>query len=256
MTSEIVSSGRHIPSFILTVEDANGPRRKSAHEQLSHAGIKGTFVTGFNKQSPIVNQLYAPWLNRLLAKRSMGLAEIAAYAGHRKIWQEIVDSQIDAALIFEDDFSIIDVEHFMRCLNVSLSNRYHWDIVKFFDFLPKKIEVQKVIDDVNFVLYKYPASGLVCYLITKSAAERLLKRSRIFRPVDEDIAHTWEFNIRVWSVTPNPIAEISNTLGGSLIEQNRLDMKRDRKLVRVIWANVLAAVKAFRSKIHNSRFKN
>ena len=51
-------------------------------------------------------------------------------------------------------------------------------------------------------------SGGAAAAITKSAAQRLLEATDKFgRPVDSDIQHFWEKNIKVLSLMPYPVAQ-------------------------------------------------
>lgn len=79
------------------------------------------------------------------------------------------------------------------------------------------------------------------YMINRDAATKLLSRSRFFRAVDEDLSWPWELGLSVWSVSPNPVAEVSHTLGRSLLEADRKAGKRKKNIARSLWGNVIQA---------------
>ena len=224
-------------------------RRSHALEELSALGLEGEFVQGLLTGDQELDELYSQKKNLFLAKRSLTPGEIATYAGHRKIWKRIVDDGCECALVFEDDFGVIDRERFAKSVRDCLDNMGNWDIIKFFDFKPKRVMKRRKLGETDLVAYKYPASGAVAYLITGKAAQRLLGRSRIFRPIDEDFSWPWEFRLRIWSVCPNLVQEVSYRLGGSHLEQTRITNKSGRNVARRIWANVLQSWKLTRSYI-------
>ena len=53
---------------------------------------------------------YAPRLLRPHYPFYLRSAEIATFQSHRKCWKEILDRDLEAALIIEDDVRIIDIE--------------------------------------------------------------------------------------------------------------------------------------------------
>ena len=78
---------------------------------------------------------------------------------------------------------------------------------------------QRKVDDVTLVKWSSPTAGMVAYLITREAAQKLLSQTQIWRQVDEDTKLFWEFYI--WSVQGCPIVDNSDALGGSLIVSER-----------------------------------
>lgn len=185
-------------------------------------------------------------------KRAMTPGEISVYLGHRRIWQQFLDDGQEVALVLEDDFQIQDDALFSQAIEDALSITSHWDIVKFFDFRPKKAIHRWRVNRTDFVTYKYAASGCVAYLINANIARRLLQQRFIYRPIDEDWSHPWEHDLRIISVDPNPVVEIAPALGGSLLEIERKQMKHDcRTLIRSLHGNVLQIEKNIRAFLWN-----
>ena len=244
---------RTVPVFVLTVEAPDQPRRRHAAAELERLGIEAQFVEGYGTADAHIDSLYSPLRNLLMSKRSLSRGEIAVYAGHRAVWQRLIESGAEVALVLEDDFKITDDEALKAVMRDSIPCTDQWDVVKLFDFRPKRIVLRKIFGSTNVVAYKYPASGAVAYLITRNAALKLLRRPRIYRPVDEDISHMWEFGIRVWSVCPNVAAEHSEALGGSKIDEGRSARTETRRMGRSLWGNVLQAVKLARSLAYRRR---
>jgi len=266
---------------VLSVDDAHGMRRKSTGRQLDKLDIDWEFVDGFLTQDPNLkaplqaglklssgqndpmktgqndlarsgrsdHQDYSSLLNLLLMKRSMTAGEISVYRGHRKIWRKMLDDEHDVALILEDDFAIQDIPMFLTNLRDAHGVADRWDLVKFFDFSPKPIIKARRFNQTEFAIYKHPSSGMVAYLMSRKAAQRLLMRPKIYRPVDEDLSYPWESKLRIFSIVPNPISEQSQKLGGSLLEEGRLNIRvQHRSTPRSVYGNLLSLRKRFYSR--------
>lgn len=241
----------HIPCYVLTVEGENGKRRAHADNQLSSLGLTASFIRGFKKDDPSIYDQYDRLSNRLCSKRDLTSGEIAVYCGHRSIWRAFLSTPHSCALVFEDDFSVTDGHRFSAAVRDGIEHSDTWDILKFFDFKPKPVIESRMINSTRIVRYKYAAAGAVAYLIDRSAAEKLLSRDRFFRAIDEDFSWPWELGLSVWSVSPNLVEEVSHTLGGSLLEEDRLHRRRQKSVVRALWGNAVQTYKLIRSKIHN-----
>jgi len=237
-------------AYVLTVDTPSGSRRLSTKSQLDAMPFEWIFVDGYREESRELRELYSPQKNASKMKRSMTAGEIACYAGHRKVWQKILSSGESHSLVFEDDFQITNINGFLTGLAATANQTDRWDIVKFFDFRPKGVFHKEAWSGVPFVQYKYPASGCVAYVITRRGCRALLQRTQIYRPVDEDISHPWETSLRVWSMNPNPVIDIGGQLGGSLLEANRYQYRRDhrtwRRSLHGFWLTLVKQIHAIR----------
>lgn len=238
-----------VPIHVLTIDAVDGARRLHCSKLFDRMQMRCEFVEGIRSDDVSETELYSPGLNLLLSKRSLSAAEIAVYCGHRKIWKRIADGESDVALVVEDDLMVTDAAAFTHVMR-NAADHATWDVLKLFDFWPKKIVARHQWKGITVVDYKYPASGCVAYLMTRDAARRLLQRKRIYRPVDEDLSWCWEFGLRVCSVQPNIVSEVSHTLGGSLLEGGRRDVRRRKNLLRSLLGMVIAGFKQVRARLY------
>ncbi|MGY6708390.1 MAG: glycosyltransferase family 25 protein [Rhizobiaceae bacterium] len=238
-----------VPVYILTIDAPDGPRRANARRQLEAVGLEAEFVQGSGIGDPAIHTQYDSLQNLIWQKRSLSPGEIAVYCGHREIWRRLVDSGARFGLVLEDDFGISDAEGFRAILDDCERHPDGWDIVKLFDFNPKPVRLRRRLGSSELVAHRFPAAGAVGYLINREAATRMLARRRFFRAIDEDWSWPWEFDLRVWSLSPNCIEEISVDLGGS-VRSPAASLPPPRNPIRAIWANVIQAWKALRSKGH------
>jgi glycosyl transferase, family 25 len=227
-----------LPCYVLTIDKEGGQRIAHCRSQLESLPMGWDFCQGYTPDSLQVSLEYSRWRNWLSMKRSMTKGEIAVYLGHRSIWQRMIDSHQSVALVMEDDFKIVDSAKLLSGIGDALACSDRWDVAKFFDYRPKRAVSEMKLGDSVFVAHKHPTSGLVAYLVQARAANKLLRRKRIFRPVDEDMSYPWEHALRIWSMVPNPIIENAEGLGGSLLEKERF---RKRRLQRA-WYRSLYGV--------------
>lgn len=238
-----------LPAFVLTVDSLNGSRREHCVREFDRHGIPFSFVEGVRKGSPESAKLYSPWRNLLWSKRSLSEGEVACYYGHRKAWESLLETGAPIGLIVEDDFAVLDSETFKKLMRAPLDS-FDWDVLKLFDFRPKKVIRPQRWGGLTIVQFKYPASGNVAYLLTRKAALRLLARKKIYRPVDEDFSCFWEFRLRVRSVFPNIVDEISEKIGGSNLEDARKAQKLRKKTLRSLWGMILAGRKQILARVY------
>lgn len=245
--------GEHTGAFVLTVDAPDGARRRNVFHQLEDLDLNWEFVVGADKAQNSMMKEYSRFLNLFFHKRSLTRGEVAVYVGHRMIWRKIIEKNLDYGIVFEDDFCISDKHAFLSVLSDCLACHDQWDLVKFFNYRPKRVVIRKKVGNSNVVSYKYTASGMVAYIISRMAAEKLLRKARFYRPVDEDISHMWEFPIRVWSTSPNLVYEIGDELGGSLLEAERSKQRAKKNIVRSIWGNFLQGWKLTRAYTYRHR---
>ena len=244
-----------IKIYVLTIYNEDHPRIVSAKRQLEQLGLPYIIVKAIEPTEAVFKQHYSKMANFFLMKRSLSIGEVGCYIGHAMMWKQFIKSSDTHAVFLEDDFNIVDYTHLKSALKDCLSCEKNWDLIKLFDFRPKKIISSHLIGTTTLVAYKYPASGNVGYFMNRHCAEALLKRKKVFRPVDEDMAHMWEFGIRIWSVIPNPLTEQSHLLGGSTIDLNRKIQSRERRPLRSLWGNVLQSYKLVRSILYRRKMR-
>jgi glycosyl transferase, family 25 len=168
----------------------------------------------------------------------LGRPEIATFLSHRVCWQRIVDEDLDAGLVFEDDVEI-DPVAFDGALSLVLENFTQQDYVRFSVRDREKPDV--VLASSAFATLFRPAAiglGAVCQLVGRDAAVRLLAATKTFdRPIDTFLQMSWQHGVPMLSVRPSGVAEISQTLGGSLINTGSKTLygKLHHEVMRVIY---------------------
>jgi glycosyl transferase, family 25 len=216
--------------FVLTFPDAGAERQVSPQTQFERlpTPLDWSLVMGFGPQAEVVDELYDPLLNSRWMKRPLAAAEVAVYAGHRKMYAEFLSGKAEFGLFLEDDFEIkrpADFQFLIDHIELAMADA---DMLKLFNFgeKPGRVLKRRICGPIEIAKHHRNSAGAVGYVLSRRSAVKLLAKSKLFRQIDEDFKHPWEFGLNVWSVTPNLVSDNSRGLGGSLLEADRLAIKR------------------------------
>jgi GR25 family glycosyltransferase involved in LPS biosynthesis len=165
------------------------------------------------------------------------VSEIACFLSHRKSWQYIVENNLDAAFVLEDDADISEIP-FRNSLSLALDNIESGDFIRF--PIRKSEEPRRVIsENYGSTLFepKEIKLGMVAQIVTRDAAKALIEATqKIDRPVDCFLQMRWVHNVRVLSLWPSGIEEVSSILGGSMINHKAKGLgKLKREIMRPIY---------------------
>lgn len=194
-----------LPVYVINL-DRSIERLKHASQQLQGVGIDFTrivAVDGRKLSDNDINSVYDAQQNRERFYAPLTRGEIACYMSHRKAWQQLLDSDAEAAVIVEDD--IIVSSDFAQLSTAIASLPGDWDLLKLAQpFKPK--QSNKLADLGTFTLVDYrtdkPPMGACGYVISRSGATKLLARKSFFRPVDVDFQWQWETGCYVQGLLP------------------------------------------------------
>jgi glycosyl transferase, family 25 len=162
--------------------------------------------------------------------------EIGCYASHLSVYQAITDGRITApVLVLEDDVLLgRDLKELLQEVLRKLPEG--WDMVRFSS--PAKrayFAVAKVGDAHTLAQYSNSPGSNGAILVSKSGAEKFLKRIPRSLPIDQDNKRVWAFDLNLYGIVPEPIK--GNSLGNSTIDdlssgECRPDRSRQRELRR------------------------
>ena len=180
---------------------------------------------------------YAPRLLRPHYPFYLRSAEIATFQSHRKCWKEILDRDLEAALIIEDDVRIIDSE-FTAAVKLAMKEIKMGDLIRF-PIKPREKPRNRSVKRDNISIFEPILVGLgtQAQIVTYDAARRLLERTGHFdRPIDVYLQLRWRHGVRILTLWPNGVREHSSSLGGSLIGKERSSRdKLRRELLRPLY---------------------
>lgn len=220
-----------IDCMIIHLERARS-RLPQVEATIDMLPLRSHIVSAVDGQQ-ISGELSQAYVRKLLRPRypfKLRPSEVATFHSHRACWQRIIDEGLDAALILEDDIQL-DPEVFPQALDLAMSNIQPGDFVRF----PIKVREEALCDiastgSIHLQSYDRIGLGMIAQLVTREAAKALLAVSKkLDRPVDDFVQMHWRHKVRVLTVWPSGVQEISNELGGSLIRQNSGFFERVRR---------------------------
>lgn len=194
-------------------------------------------VDGAELGAEEIETVYRRHLHRPRYPFALRKAEIGCFLSHRKAWREIVDRQLDAGLIVEDDVEL-QGENFQRVLAMALEVVQPEDYIRFpyRDYTDKGERIAGG-DDAMLVRPAHPGLGMQMQLVGRDAAAELLRTTETFdRPVDTTIQLGWRGKARVLAARPVCIRQIDHLLGGTVVQ------KKSKPLGEVLSREIRRAV--------------
>jgi glycosyl transferase family 25 len=165
--------------------------------------------------------------NRRLYKRPLTRGEIGCYLSHRLAWHRIASSGAEGGYVFEDDSE--PGEMLVAAMALVEGRAADWDLVKLFTQRPPG---GRVVGEAGALVLRRPAvlsGGTAGYALSRQGADKLLGRAgRFFRPLDIDLKHWWERDLRVLVVSPAAVRLARLDAEASTIESQRRGAKSNR----------------------------
>jgi glycosyl transferase family 25 len=232
------------PVYVINM-DANQTRLARVAEELGRAGVAWERLPAVNGRALSAEEtarVYDAKANARRARHDLVAPEIGCYLSHVRAAEWLRDGGFEAAVILEDDMRVTgDLAGVIAGLQADLAALPGaWDLVKLFSFKPVALTgVRQVGPGVSVGRPDRVPSTTLGYVLTRAGAEKILARvPPIFRPVDEDHKHFWEFGLKVAMIDPQPIAiGEQETPEGTVGESRRRMGKRDGALRRV-WRTI------------------
>ncbi len=147
--------------------------------------------------------------------------EIGVFQSHRRIWQKMVDENIDLALITEDDLRIdpAQLQQILALLKREATPDHYIRIpVK-----QREIPAQTIAEENGLRLVLPWVVGLqcVCQMVGRRAAARMLAATdQIDRPVDTFLQMHWLTGQPIHTLLGSGNREIAGEIGGSTIQKS------------------------------------
>ena len=167
--------------------------------------------------------------------------EIACYKSHRAVWQKIVDKELDAGIVVEDD-AVIDPAAFGPALELAKMHIDEQGVIQF-QTRPIAGAAEAVTQDDGVKLLRPPVVllRLTATMISNVAAARLLAATQVIdRPIDSLLQLTRVTGQPICVVAPSGVSEVSDAIGGTTIQKrgksNAERISREFQRARYRWA--------------------
>jgi GR25 family glycosyltransferase involved in LPS biosynthesis len=232
-----------VGAFIIHLARAEGRR---AHVEAMRAAlpmptevvdaVDGALLSDAEKAAA-----YSAHLHRPFYPFELSASEIGCFLSHRKAWQALLDADLDAALVIEDDVDL-DPGPFADGLALASQTMGEGTLVRFpyRSYSDAGVTIARS-GEIRLLLPRVVGLGMQVQLVDRIGAMRLLAATRSFdRPVDTFVQLPWLHGVRVLSVQPSGVREIGGRLGGSTV-QKRSGQRLWRNLRRAFYKLKLAA---------------
>lgn len=215
--------------------DSDAERRGRMLDEFKQLGLVGERIKGTRwTELPVEQQtrLYSAALNQKQFHKPLVNGEKGCYASHLACWQWLLDSDHDAVVILEDDVRL--APQFAAVIEAIAALPSNWDMIKLIgrpeDISGKKLShAQDLLPGISLVDYKRIPSLAAGYVLSRRGAEKLLaSRIPFGRPIDVDLRHWWENEVRVRGVVP-PVIRLDDTSLqssiGAKVPENSIEAK-------------------------------
>jgi glycosyl transferase family 25 len=207
------------PVFLINLD--RSPERLQRCEQVLQAmGVAWERVSGVDGGTLSAGELarlnpHPPAHSRWY--RALTPGEIGCFLSHLKCWRLIAERRLACALILEDDFAPEDSVTPQR-LDILAASAPAWDVLKLTRLGEGSRLVATLDDGIELRTRGRGPVDCTGYMVSLAGARKLVvQREHLYRPVDFELKHYWERDLRVYSSRPNFFRQISHEEAPSVI---------------------------------------
>ncbi|WP_228768488.1 glycosyltransferase family 25 protein [Shewanella sp. TC10] len=196
--------------FVINL-DKSTDRMAFMQQQLNQLNIeyeRVPAVYGKELSEAEISNIFDKKTNLEKYDKVLNVGEIGCYLSHVNCWNDMIDNQINYALILEDD-SILD-KGLVDLIESVGKLAEQWDYIKLCHGRKKKDIIDFITLNDQFSLgtcLKLPSSTRGQFVSLSGAKKLLATAMPISRPVDIDIQHWFEKELACFVVRPFPVLE-------------------------------------------------
>jgi hypothetical protein len=210
----------NIRAFVIHLERSE-QRRPQAERIIAHCPFPCEIIAAVDGlvMGAEAARAYQPGLLKPHYPFELRNSEVAVFLSHRKCWQRIVSEGLDAGLILEDD---VEFDPLALQAALDLAKKAGAGAYVRLPYRQRESvrEISAMAGSAQLFIAKGIGLGAQAQLVTLVAARQLLVATESFdRPVDTFIQMRWHHGVKVFSVQPSSIREISGALGGTTIHK-------------------------------------
>lgn len=241
-----------VEAFVISL-----PRAKERHAQVAKLQHDCPLpchvieaVDGSQLSDQEIARVYSKNIHRPKYPFELQRGEIGAFLSHRKAWAAIVERNLDAGLILEDDIEL-ELPGFANSLQLAIEHLKTQSYIQFRVFWGE----QHLSMPASMAPTIIVPLGATSQLVGREAARRLLKCTEQFdRPIDTFVQMKWLSQIETHVVSPSYVAEISRNLGGTTVRQKSRNLlsRLHRNLMRPVYRAKLCAYSYWYQSLRNN----
>lgn len=206
---------------------ASTERRAAFTARANNSAVSWEFFDACTEISPSLT--YDE--RKLKLRRSLTESEIGVYSSHYSLWEQLLRDDVKQYIILEDDV-IVDWKMIERLFNIDFDS-CGISYLRLFYKRPVPFSVIKssYLSRSSFILQlKGRADGAQAYIVTRAAAERLIRYCRrIERPIDSALDRYWEHGVANLCLFPFAVIEEygDSTIGNERFRARFKPVRRD-----------------------------
>jgi len=243
-----MSTSGDIKAFIIHLARAEA-RRPQVDHLLATCPVPATIIDAVDGRALSAAQLEAVHSRKSLYAPhypfEMTVGEVGCFLSHRKAWQAIVDSGLEAGLVLEDDVEM-DSSTFERALDLARAHIATHGIVQFqVREIANPGAVVATADEVRLTRPVIVPLRASCTLYSRQAAQQLLEQTKRFdRPIDGYVQMHWLTGLRPCLAIPSGVSDKGGDIGGTTIQARNVPLLKRlrRELFRPIYRARIAAL--------------
>lgn len=235
------------PIWVVNLERSS-ERRRFMQEQFAALNLSYRIInaTDGKKLSREELQKYSKRHALKFKRRELSTGEIGCALTHAKIYQQMLDENIDEVLILEDDIVLTQ-----DLFDVLLQRRKfppEWEAVNFANTWAKAIPLgEPVYKDYRICRFKRIANRTSAYLLNRQGAKKLSEHVYPIRlPADDLVGFTHITGLHLYGITPSVVAlaDFKSDIWSDGGEPNELTFNdrtmwaRIRKKGRMMWSRL------------------
>lgn len=212
-------------SFIIHLQRATG-RKAQVRDLISKSPFEAEIVDAVDGAKLSQAEIDACFSEKPLWQPvypfGLNVGEIGCFQSHRRVWQKIVDQDLTAGLVLEDDVQI-DPVVFEPALDAAKTWVQDFGYIQFQvrEVAPDSPEVGQ-IDSYRLLRPVPTILRTSAQLVSNATAKRLLEvAARFDRPVDTFMQMYWKTGVRLVCVVPAGVADRTQETGGSTLSLKR-----------------------------------
>lgn len=196
--------------------DRHPERRCFLEAEFARIGWRAERISAYDGRSRNIPSFAMPFFS---GSDHLSALQIACSISHMQVWRLIIERNIDAALVLEDDARLAnDLPGIIDDVVAQLPS--DWDIVRLCRASKRAVKpVGMVRGGRTLVRYSRVPLGRAGYLVSRAGASKLLTPRRVVRPGDVEIAHPWLLGLNIYGVEHPPIVQERTALPSSIGSQ-------------------------------------
>jgi glycosyl transferase, family 25 len=243
---------QNLPVFIINLKKDTG-KKEYTKNLCNKYGIYPEFIEAIDGKllnKDAIKKIYSNKKSIAEIGRKLSLSEIGCALSHKKVYGKIIDENIEAALILEDDIEFNN--DLIKLMNLRNDFPIKWELILFGHHTGNSREIdteariwgrRHLIMDYKLVRPCEIGYGTYGYLISKTGAKKLFNYlEKIIKPIDHYTGNYFYTNLYIVNPSPIKIYKPLQESHNGMSERDKLQQAKNslESLELISWRKKLA----------------